>query len=443
MGLLNLSALAIAIVWSAQNVAFGQENPASVGLDQAKEFAAKNNYEIVALKQKLEAAASRRKSLNSAFMPKIGVTGGMELQSNSGENEVPIGYLYGNYNLFNGFRDNYNSNLADIERDKIAIELKKMEFIVGLEVEQYFHTYLFYKDLIALKYEAVELNEEHQKLVAKTKAAGIASQTDVMEFELKDSLLKSELFSLKQKQEEARINLKRLLGQEIGSKIEPVGNLQHQHLNGTIMEYLNSMKTQSPSVLLAAKNQSAAEISAKKARSGWMPSIDLQARAGYLPLDERTESCSVSGSSSQFLCENEEPGMTISLTATYEFFSGFSTTYSRSEKLAEYSAAEAELRSEILNSITNVETSYRRIKTIEARVDLEEDNVANGRKYYESVKKEYKRGFKNSADLSGAADGLFDAMERRKRFKFDFLIERIGLERGLGTPVSIEVIKEK
>ena len=92
----------------------------------------------------------------------------------------------------------------------------------------------------------------------------------------------------------------------------------------------------------------------------------------------------------------------------------------------------------ILNIISQIDISYSRIKTIQNRVDLEEENLDRAEKYYKSVLSEFIRGLKNSVDLKQATEVHFDAHLRKEQYKFEFLFKRIELEKSLGATVEIE-----
>jgi outer membrane protein TolC len=262
------------------------------------------------------------------------------------------------------------------------------------------------------------------------KRSGLAADSDVMEFDLKDATLRSDLLLLDQEIEEARVALKKLLGEEIGSKIEPVGSLQHQHLKGNLLELMKRIKNESEPVQLGAKEVLISSLEAKSIQSKWLPKVDVEVAAGYLPWDLR----------------QVEAGTAMiggKIVAKLDLFSGFDTLYEQKASIAKRMRQEAELKNILLGAMTDTENAYRRISTIQARVDLEQENESRSRKYYASVMNEYRRGVKNSADLRVAADGLFEASLKRESFKFDFLNSRIDLERALGGKVETETIEDE
>ena len=74
-----------------------------LGLDEAKQFAVRNNYRIQALRSRLEAQKAEAQAVRSPLFPEIGIVGGMSAEAEGTyDDAVPVGYIYGTYNLFNG-----------------------------------------------------------------------------------------------------------------------------------------------------------------------------------------------------------------------------------------------------------------------------------------------------------------------------------------------------
>lgn len=411
----------------ASSEAIAETQQEKIDLETAKKYAISHNYGIAALRHEVEEIKSRGERTRSPFLPKFGVAGGVESQNSVDDSQAaPLAYAYGSYNIFNGNRDTYRKEISKSELEKADLKLKSAEFLVGLEVEEFFHAYLFKKGLIELKDGEIELNESHQKLVNETRLRGSVSDTDIMEFQLKDSTLKSELVALKQELEDARSNLKRLLGEEIGSNIQPVGNLQHQHIKGSLMDALAKIQTQSQDVKAKAIDVSIAKTESKIADARWLPEINLEGRVGYLSLGERTK-------------ENT-PQTSIALVAKMDLYTGGDAHWESREKSSNALKVEYQLKNEINDAIRKVEMGYRNLKVIETRADLEKDNATFAKRYYRSVLGEYKRGFKNSSDLSNASDKLNEAQARKLSLEFDFIRERIAVEKSLGSKLEIELV---
>ena len=398
-----------------------------ITLEDAKRFATQKNYRVKALKDEVSAISADRGRAKAAFLPRLGIVGGVNSYGEVAKEVGPVAYGYAKYNILNGYRDQTREDLADIDLEKAELRLSREKFIIGLDVEKAFHSYIYFSDLIGLQEIAIALNNDHKALVNKTKRAGRSTSTDVMEFKLKGAILKSDMEILQQKIEETRTELKMLLGEKVGSKVSPVGAIQHQHLLGNLKKYLNRIKKTSLPVRMASLDLKESQVGSSAWKSSWLPTVDLEVQAGRFAMESRDE--------------KQENNISFLLTAKYELFSGFESRYEKKKRYALLSRDEHYLKQNILSSITEMEKTFRRLKTIEKRVDLEERNVDRSLAYYHGVTKEYLRGYKNSSDLANAADGYIESRKQKIQFMYDFLMEKLKLERAMGVKVDVEIIE--
>jgi outer membrane protein TolC len=401
-----------------------------VTLQDAKKYAVENNFEIQALRKEVEETTAGLRRTHSAFYPKFGIAAGLDTQNGGSQGRtVEVGYGYLKYNVFNGFQDLYRSDAAGAKAKRAEIKLDKASFRIGLEVEKAFHYYLYKKGALALKKNGIELNAKHMQMAKQRRASGLTADSDVMEFDIREAILKSDMLVLEQELVQARADLKRLLGEEIGGVIEPAGALQHQHIVGSLNDYASKIGENSEAVLLASQDAAEASAESKLERGGWYPSVDIGAHAGYLPLDlQQVGTGALVGGQ---------------IIAKWDLFSGFETMWANREAIAKRERSEAALKNALLRAVNSADVAYREIKSLQARVDLEEENAVRADKYYRSVVSEYRRGVKNSADVRVAAEMLYDAHLRREQYKFEFLSDRIDLEIALGVPVKTETEKDE
>lgn len=410
--------------------ASGQER---ITLEDAKSYALKHNFSIKSLRQKLEASQSQISVFKSDYFPDLGVAAGGEGQSSSygvaRKKSATVAYAYGRYNLFNGLRDQAQIDISKKNASFVESELKEREFILGLEVEENFYQYLYLKNKLKIYEKILATGLDQQKMVQRKMSVGQASLADLMEFKLQSSLLSSDIQSIKQELHAAKLAMVRILGLEIGYELEPVGDLPHYHVIETLPELLNSLKESSQDVVRGAIDVSISQLEAKKAKSGWLPSIDVEVKGGYLPLGERPASggSSVSGI----------------VLANWEFFSGLKTVAANNVSIAQMYAKDHELKNRILTHMTSVENIYTKLKSIEQRVDTEESNLESAEKYYKTVISEYQRGIKNSPDVKSALELFKEVQLRKENFKYEFILAKINLEKEINKKTSVEVNHEK
>lgn len=400
-------------------------------LEESKNYALTHNRGIKSLRHSLEEAKAKAWRATSAFFPMFGVVGGANTQlSNATNITSQIAYLHGSYNIFNGYKDSNQREIQDISTKNVELELKQKEFWLQLEVEKYFNTFINISITRILNKKSIELNAKLASVAQRRRQAGLGSDADIMEFSLRESSLKANLLILDQKIEEVRIDLRNHLGYELDEKIEPTGNLQHQHVVGVFQNYVNKLEQANPSLEISRNTSTIANIESKNWQSKWLPQINFEAKSGYLELDAKPDG--EKGLSTAFL-----------LTAKMDLFSGYETRWEKQESLARKMKAEEELQIKKISLSSEIERHFVRLKAIEKTVDLEEKNEVLAEKYYETVLKEYNSGIRNSTDLKMAADLFSEVSLRRVQYKYEFLSSRIELEKALGFSVEVENIQDK
>lgn len=421
----SLQTIALGLILTSG--AFAQE-AVRVDLKTAKTYAADRNARIRSLRLAVEEAKAKRERLRSAFLPRIGIAGGGEAEANLDESaSSPIGYFYGNYNLFNGFRDTHAARGAELEIEKADAELRAIEHEVGVDVERTFHAFIYRKNLIELKDAALARNESHQALVKRSRQMGSISEADVMEFDLGEAALKSDMVALKQELEDTRSELKLLLGEEVGSKVQPIGELHHEHLAGSINDYLQLLRQKNPKLAIAARDIEIAREDLRVTEGRNLPQVDFETRIGVLPRDER-------------ITEAVKPQASVVLLAKMDLYTGREVAWEQREKELRVSRREFDLRDQINTTIREVEVAFRNLKVLETRADLERNVLRDARRYYEAIVTEYRRGFKTSGDLQSATERWAEAEVRRVTLDYEFIKLRLDIERLLGAPINVTVM---
>ncbi len=402
--------------------------PKSLSLADIKTYAVANNFGVKAETAKVDEAKAQTQVSRAPFYPKLSAVTGPEIQSDANKRSTEtLGYLEGKWNIFRGAADRLNVEIGQLNQSIAESNLKRAQFELELAVEDLFYRYLALSTKLQHFGEALETNDRHRGYIRKKRQSGMASQADTMEFELRDSFLKSEINVITQDREEARIGLIRLMGPNV-TAFEPQGALPHMHLKIPLSKFLSQINSTSELVKASSLKSAVGSIGQKAARSGWLPAVDLETRYGRLQQG--------------IAPELEGPAFYGTLLLKWEFFSGFETTGKILEAKARASQFENEFRQRLLTAMSDAEISYGRLKSIEERVHVEERNEANAAIYYKSVLEEYRRGIKNGADLKIAEDTLLQSHLRASDFKYKFLSDKIQLEKAIGLFIETKVHAE-
>lgn len=422
--------LTVIACWISPHLkAEGDPKPQTISLSDAKALAIEHNPDLKASKSQYDEFKARLGIREAVLYPRIGVAAGTNTQAIDGNKEnEPIAYAYASYNIFNGFQDSRSIAIAKLEAEKVSIVYERIKHRVETDIEQSFNSFLFAKEAILLRTKALDTNRSLGDTAIRRRRAGAASEADVIEFELRESILRSELVALEQDQEDARLALSKSIGQDVPVSYEPEGALEHQHIKGELSYYLDKLRSNGFEVQESKKNLTISEKMSSEWQAGWLPKVDLEARSGKLELRDIPADAK---RTTEFL-----------LLAKMDLFSGLESTYLRKQGIAQKITAEQQHRAILSRSEAELRRHYARILTIQKSVDLEDKNGERASQYYQTVLREYNAGVKNSIDLKTAAELVSETSLKRLRYRHTFLSERIEMERLLGSPVDVEIVKE-
>lgn len=306
--------------------------------------------------------------------------------------------------------------------DQSKMSLEKQRLTTRVEVEAKFYRLLEVIEAQRIFEEALKRNESQKESAKRRRSAGLASDADLLEFDLFESDLKGRLAQLKSEYEGLQAEFQLLLGVEDGGAAEyrPAGQLRHFHMVESLEDLKKRIPVESQSVIGAKLALEQAEAGKKVANGGFLPQLDLKATYGSRGINETVVS----------------PETTVMGVARWEFFSGFDTIHARQEAAALAGKAEAGLRHAERSAWTSVETAYHRLKAVQERVDLEADNKAKAMKFFDVVSAEYRRGVKNSGDIRAASQMVLEVMIRDIRARAEFF-EQVGvLKKAVGGEIK-------
>lgn len=365
------------------------------------------NQELQALKLQTESSSALLTSSKSGFYPTLDAIAGRE-QNKTDEllgatEKGNVAYLEGKLNLFRGFRDVSVKNLrnTELEASKLELELKKRELRLSL-VEALSQMAYVHKVQKILEDE-FKLTQTQKQMAARKVSAGLTSEVDNYEFDLRENEIQIELKQINQLHNEAHESLNQMFGENItDNDIAGIDFSSYETLSKT------SIQTKAEETIefkLAELARLRAEYERAEVKSEFMPSIDFSYAVGRItPVD---------AGSMQY---NESK---YSLLLTVPLFSGFNTYYKSKSAALLSQAAEKRKQQIRLNAIGDLNVLQSKISELGMLYQLNEKRLLSAQKYFDITLTEYRRGVKNSPDLVGATERLYSSKKR----KFDLLKE--------------------
>lgn len=386
------------------------------GLTQLENQLFEKNQDFLSLNSQVEAKEALATSAISGYYPTLNLVGGW------GQNkmdDIPngekgyLGYAEGRFNLFRGFRDKSVRNLRnnDLERIKNELEFKKRELRVQL-TEAASDIILLHK-LEDILNEEYKITQTQKQMAAKKVAAGLTSNVDNIEFELRESELQIEQRRITQQHLEAHQRLHVLLGSEVSDK-------ELEGLDFTNVE--NLMKDLSPVTLdktldykSAELIQAQAEFEKAEIKSEFFPSIDFTYSVGRLTPSENNP---IKFDESRY-----------ALLVTIPLFTGFDTYYKTKAASKQLLSAERLKNQKRSEASAAINTAKTKLSELSALQKINEQKLVISKKYFDLTLSEYRRGVKNSPDLVGATERWFSAKKQKFAILKDLELLKVRFER--------------
>jgi outer membrane protein TolC len=403
-----LYASSLIVALSSQSVAAGEEVVTATKLRQLLE---QKNAVVAASRLESVAASQREGALPRSFMPSLALHGGQE-NSKLGSQKWRSHSIYGveaNFNLFNGGRDEIKNKISSLEASRKSVQVKR---VAADELDK---ARVLYWELISLKEEAtllkttIEVNNLNLAAAQKRVRSGVAANSDLFEFEMKAADLKRDSskvdLSLKGHTELLRL----VLGFDESVTLTFPESLNHEHdedarLTPSESQYEFLFKEQE---LLSQQFS----LSANEQRRSWWPRLDAFASISKFSA-HKTEAAA----------ETNEAllGVKVSLSIP----AGMESL--REAQALDQEATAAKLMAEHKRRETaiHLKAELAQLKLLHDQVHETEQNIARAERYYKITQSEYARGVKNSPDVLGASDKLFDARHSRLETIRDYQVAK-------------------
>ena len=152
-------------------------------------------------------------------------------------------------------------------------------------------------------------------------------------------------------------------------------------------------------------------MDARVAKSGFLPSVDLEATYGKLANEERV------------FAGNDN--YSVALKVSVPLFSGLETLNQTRSARSKIVAKEAAASKKNLSTLAEADNLFSKLTTLNDRLNLEEKNLSKSEEYYKITLSEYRRGVKNSPDMVGASERLVEARIRNLEYRKDYYLTKL------------------
>lgn len=378
--LLLIILFSISVIASAKDLSWADIEARVIG----------SNLDVQAQSHVSAASEKEAKAVSGAYLPSISLNAGTGRDTRLRDDDRGTqAFVEGKWNLYKGGHDSAvrDKLKTTAELEKINYDIKKRDTLFRAR-EIYVSLIAIQKSLEVLNREA-ELNKQQKSMAQKKVNAGLTSNVDGIEFDLRSDFIEAEQSKLASEKSVRNAEIKSLLDYD-NDEVVIVGDIvPPQNREMKLINISNS-----PARSASELEMQISEADKRIARSGFLPEVNVVAAYGRQTL-QRDD-----------LIKNDET--TAILSISVPIFSGFSTM-NLSRAQTERAYAKEKLARQTRNDLkAQAEGSSSRWKETWALYDLNQKTLERAKKYYELTLGEYRRGVKNSPDLVSATERLFD-----------------------------------
>lgn len=360
------------------------------GIDPIRSEMLRNNPEAKIYQLQVEAAKSEIAASRLNHLPQLAVKS--DWTNENGFNN----YFEAQVNLFSGFEIlNETRGLktaADLEKINYEKKIRELNerLINTLSDIIYFH-----KSQKILESE-LAINKDQRKMAERKISAGMATQLDSLELDLREEEIRILKSQLEKDHRELHTRLEEIVGVEVSEA--QIDALEFDTtLSKDIPQLSNHRSIDTQVGELELERQ---KYNLKAARGGYWPKLDLTYSFGHFKTDR---------------WQGEDIENQVGLALTIPLFSAFNSHYKQKSQSFIKTAMEHNLERIKLATKQSEEMLSAKFDEVQELFAINKRKINLAKKYYEITVFEYKKGLKNSADLAAATERWFDL--QRKEFE--------------------------
>jgi len=316
------------------------------------------------------------------------------------EREDPFAGVSAELNIFKGGRDYLQRESLQLGQEEAKV-LSDFTYLEELSKAREAYVNIVYAEaLLKVLREAQELNDKNLSAASRRKSAGLATNTDLIEFRMKKQMLEQEVESTQLELKQESLTLAILLGYDI----QALNDLKWPQNFDVVTFDLRKVPSNRKEPLSFQIEQLETEkrrVDNKIASRWWIPDVDLY--GGYA-LHTMRDSDEPKASDRQ----EAYVGIKASLTL---FDRGDSFRKQRSASLSN-EADRLKLKQSQKEAQVDLERALRTLEKNDRLLKGSEESAKYSKQYLSQTLSEYSRGVKNSPDVSSATDKYIEAQTR-------------------------------
>ncbi|MFO7559527.1 MAG: TolC family protein [Desulfobacterales bacterium] len=282
-------------------------------------------------------------------------------------------------NVYNGGRDILQRRIAGNDLDIQRMDRRAVENALVASVIQSYYNLLAAQDYIKIATESVATVSEQLRIMMIRFEGGSVLKSDILSLKVRLAQANEDLVRSNNQQKIARAVFANLLGVSVEKDIilrqeSPSSIPLPNDFSFCVLEAIKNR----PELKKVRKNLEKARMSLDIARSGYLPTVDIQ---GKYYFDD-----------SDFEYEKDRENWMAAIVLNWDIFTGFSTKSNKETASAALEELLAADRKTLLEVKLDVKTAYLRLEEAEARLEVARSSVEMAEESLQLVKKQYDGG---------------------------------------------------
>lgn len=427
--------IAFIFALSMSAMMFGQDEEWT--LNQCVDYALRKNISVQRGVVSLEQSRVSTDQARGQWQPSVSFSAGQNFSNNPFVEDRYKSTYSGNYNLgaswtvFNGFRRKYNIEQAELQEDIQEISLKSTEEDVKIAVLTCYLQVLYARESVSMRKNSLETSNEQLNRYKQLYDAGSVSMSDLSQIEAQHV---SELYQLTVAQnqlEDNLLQLKQLLRLDLNQPfaIRSLDFSQEQVMTdiGNKDSIYEAALSNRPEIASALLSERMADLQIKSARSGYYPSVNLNASVGtghnnHGAGDQIKENFSqnVGLSLNYAIADNRERKSAVRKAKLSKNMSGLETE---------------NLKDDLKKTI---ESAYLDAKAAQLSYMASKSNEQSAESTYELTKEKFSLGMKSPFEMLSEKNSLLNARQQTLQSKYSAILNIQVLNIYQGLPIEVE-----
>lgn len=387
-----------------------------IDIDDIPRLVKEKNRHVQGAELLKESAEAGRGFLKRSYMPHVKVSAGHESYETGPleTRDEPTAGVDISINIFRGGRDTLEDRIREVRADIASFESSKAYLEEVAKARSAFWNLVAQREIHSIIEDALKNNRYDLKAAMSRIDAGLATDTDKLEFEMYKVELEQELARASLGIKGSELELLVLLGLPEGTQIQSQDVVTHDHNDELLKRsfraeqnpYLESIKLRSEEAL----------FSEEIARKWWVPSVDFFASHGLETFRER-----------EFERQSDRMESVVGFRIEANIFDGYQSESEAEQKAFEAEGLRAQHSQSLMELQAKVENAKAQLVLNHELIHKSEDSLRIAGDYLKKTADEYSRGVKNSPDMLSAREKILDLKMRFIDLRRDYQIARAQL----------------